>query len=214
MTNVFFLSVFLSVIAPCKQDSAIIIIDGQEQFISPPPPEMDGENGRPVFPEFKKKTSTQIAQEYTDSLTEQLGLDEKQAKKVYKIYLEKAKKEESSMPSGFGSGMRRPSGPPSGGRGGMGGGPGGGMGGMRPPGGGGGQFPSMDQAPSENMPRGTMTNGESEKDREKREKKMKKILTENQYELWQEMELKAAQEREKRLLNEQLLRSMSQPTDE
>ena len=130
----------------------------------------------------------------------ELNLDDKQYKKVYKVYLAQAKKAQSAMqssstgvfPGGGPGGMRggAPGGMPDGGMGMD--GPGGGMpvGGMGMPGGGqggrmGGQRPN---GPPSGMNRPGRVYEESEKDVAARAKKMKKILTDEQFPRWQRME--------------------------
>ena len=145
---------------------------------------------RPPMP-----TPEEIAQRKTEKMDKEISLDEKQVKKIFKIYLkeENAKKEAreggfppmggfpGGGPGGFPGGA--PGGFPGGGPGGFGGGfPGGGggfpgppPGGMRPEG-----FPG-------GMPGGPLTATVNGKDIESdeyidwREKKFKKILTPEQY---------------------------------
>ncbi len=134
--------------------------------------------------EFKRPDPEAVAEHKTKKMDEDLQLTDKQYKKVYKLFLSV----ERSRNSGF-SGMYPPQGgmPPMGGmpggmRGGMPGGmpPGGMMGGM--PGGAppqnfdGGQFP---QRPPMDVP--------DKSEEEKIEKKLRKILTEQQYDRWESL---------------------------
>ncbi len=140
-------------------------------------------------PKMPKEISPEaIAEHKAMKMDEDLELTEKQYKKVYKLFLNV----ERSRISNF-SGMR----PPQGGMPPMGGGPGGMMGGGpggMPPGGmmggmpggmpggappqnfGGGQFP---QGPPMGMP--------DNSEEEKIEKKLRKILTEQQYDRWESL---------------------------
>ncbi len=149
-----------------------------------------------------------VAEMYADMLERDLLLSKKQYKKVYKICLKQAKKTQSEIsayhPAGGPSMMER---------GGMsmnpGQGPGGG--GQRP-GMGGGHGPGVGQMPPQKgkMPHsglsGTeaMLPGESEKDIQEQEKKMKKILDSSQFILWQDMEKKRSdKEKEQKRIEEQ-----------
>lgn len=113
------------------------------------------------------------AKQLTDKMQEELGLTDKQYKKIYKLYLKEQKKMIellSEQPKDFPPrGGERPQGPrpPMGG-------PQGGPG--RP-----GERPEM---------RGPRPDGNSELEelREKNEKKIKKILTDEQYAKWQKMQ--------------------------
>lgn len=142
-----------------------------------PRPEFKGEH-RPM------PTVNEIAQQKTNAMDHELTLTEKQYKKILKYYKEEAEKEREMMEDfpgekpDFGGG-RPPMGGPGMGGPGMGGGfrgpqggfPGGGpgMGGGRPPMGG----PAMG-----------MSDEEMEKYYEKQDKKLKKILTPEQYDRW------------------------------
>lgn len=133
---------------------------------------------RPAEPP-QRMTPEQIATRKTEHLNRELGLTEKQFKKVYKIYLKQAQTLQGEMESRFAERMESGR-PPMGG-------PGGPGGGMRPgPGG-----PDMRGERPEGMPRGMMPGismEESEKDLAARDKKMKKILSEDQYAKWRKLE--------------------------
>ena len=162
---------------------SMMFLLGTAAAAQPMPPQ-----GRPEGPRKEKLSPEKIAQYKTDMIQKEIGLDEKQYKKIYKIYLkeEKAKKKalEGNMmppPGGF------PGGFPGGGPGGFpGGGPGGGFpGGGRPPQGGG---PGMGQgAPPPGMfgEMSVPTVGgkpiDSDEYIEARDKKFRKILTPEQY---------------------------------
>ncbi len=113
----------------------------------------------------------------TRQLTKALLLDEKQAKKVEKVYRHPDTDLSSEMPQQRPEGRpERPEGMPQGGPGGFGGpGMGGPGGGFRGP----GMGPKRDS---------NMDIPVSESERAWREKKMKKILTEAQYEKWLSIE--------------------------
>lgn len=149
-------------------------------------PRHDGE--RPREERRVSATPEQLAQEKTDFLKDRLNLTEKQVKKVYKLYLQQAKKASSvregshggpgpeGMEGGFGGGPRRGGmqGPPSGGGHGPGQGP---RGGMRP-----GGSREGDAAPE--MRAQSQPAFETDEEIAARNKKMKKILTSGQYEQW------------------------------
>jgi len=125
-------------------------------------------------------TPEQIAEEKTEWLDNELSLTEKQRKKVYKLYLKEAKSMQNRHSMG---------GPPPGG-------PGGGQG--RPPMGGGGRPPGggmgHDSQPGDRgqmpqkSPNDDTLSEESEEEISKRETKMEKILTSEQYEQWVSIE--------------------------
>lgn len=143
----------------------------------------------PLSPEKQARNTTQRM----DSL---LGLTEKQYDKLYALHLKEARRKmESDKPAGGPpmEGQRRGGGP--GGRPGFGGGnpPGGGHGmgpggnGHRPPEGGFGQQPPRDFAPSSDAVKEMKKQRKKEEQqRKKMEKKIRKILTEEQYARWQE----------------------------
>lgn len=122
----------------------------------------------------------------TEAMTRELGLTEKQSKKVYKIQLAEQKKIFKYMPTpqrgevkDFGE--RPPRGPR--------------MGGGRPPMGGGfeGRGPGHGPMPphemiQEEQPDPAKVKKELDKAAEKRDKKLKKALTAEQYALWKTME--------------------------
>ena len=152
-----------------------------------------GVQAQPRSAEFprEKMTPERMAADKTDRLTRELGLNAKQTKKVYKIYLKQARTLLGDMESrSFEGGGRPPMGGP-GGPGGFGGpgrpgGPGGPGGGMGP----GGVRPGLPGEPPEGAPR-MMPGGpaeESEKELNARNKKMKKILSAEQYEKWRKIE--------------------------
>ena len=126
-------------------------------------------------------TPERMATDKTDHLTRELGLNAKQTKKVYKIYLKQAQTLLGNMESrSFEGGGRPPMGGP------------GRPGGMRPGGamGPGGGRPGMQVERPEGAPR-MMPGGpaeESEKELNARNKKMKKILSAEQYEKWRKLE--------------------------
>ena len=146
------------------------------------------------------------AKRRANAMQETLGLTDKQYKKVYKLILA----EENEMFEMSNGGPRQQGGMPSGGHGGGMGGPGGGMGGpgggmggfgggMGGPGGGmgpgGGGMPPQGMGGSSNKdPRETMI-----KNAEKREKKMKKILSEEQYAQYQVMREQQREEQRKQM---------------
>ncbi len=135
------------------------------------PQEMKGE--RPHLQRVKPKDR---ARANADTLNALVQLDEKQYKKVYKIFLEEANSIYDLFPNRSGGGR-----PPMGG-----GRPGGfsGGGGRAPMGGysGGGRPPMNGQMKS--FPE------RIKEIQEKREKKLKKILTEEQYQIYDESEFK------------------------
>ncbi|MCD7968963.1 MAG: hypothetical protein LUF87_01240 [Alistipes sp.] len=166
----------------------------------------------------RQKSAEEMAEEKTALVAEKLGLDDKQSKKVYKLYLAQSKELLGSAQANRAQmGMERGGGPGGGGmRGGgpAGGGPGGGgmrgggPAGGRPGGGGPGGPEIRDGQPSEGRPErmGPQPIEESEKSIRKREKKMKKILTAEQFGQWQAMEKEMRYER----LREDFLKPDSQ----
>lgn len=118
------------------------------------------------------------AQRRTDEMDKALNLTEKQYKKIYKLFLKEEKEKVEAMMQRHPGGMNGQ--PPMGGRHPMGGGrpP---MGGGMPPQGGG--FPEG-MSPEERMKEHAE---KMQKEQEKREKKIRKILTEEQYAIWQTM---------------------------
>lgn len=152
--------------------------------LSAQPPQPPRDSTRPAPP--KIQTPEEIAKEQADMMREELGITDKQYKKVYNLI----KKDYESRQQGQGSGDGFP--PPPGGMGGgpgmgggmpMGGGPG--MGGGMPPMGGG---PGMDQGGGNRPPKpeGFEPGYKpvTEEYLEKQEEKLKKILTPEQYEKW------------------------------
>lgn len=124
------------------------------------------------------------AQRRTDEMDKALNLTEKQYKKIYKLFLKEEKEKVEAMMQRHPGGMdgQHP----------MGGSPP--MGGGRPPMGGGmppqgGGFPGMGEFPEGMSPEERMKEHaeKMQKEQEKREKKIRKILTEEQYAIWQTM---------------------------
>ncbi|WP_280751409.1 MULTISPECIES: hypothetical protein [unclassified Parabacteroides] len=153
----------------------------------------------------------EIAEQKAEFYRQELGLDDKQYKKVYKVYLSQAKAlqpKESEMPA-F-SGERPAGGPPGGGQ------PGGGsFGGGRPSGGmppGDGDFNREGRGtmPGRAMPQIPV---ESEKDIAKRDKKMKKILSEGQYLIWLDVEQEIQRKEEERKQKEERVRMFTPPAE-
>ena len=158
---------------------------------------------RPEFPEGgprpehsrMKLTPSQRAEQRTNEMHKAVNLDEKQYKKIYKIFL----KEENAKQNAMGNGA--PMGPPPGGMGGRppqgGGFPGGGftggpgMGGGFPGGPGAGGPPSGMPFPGgfEQMQKPTVGGKEIDSDEyiDAREAKFKKILSARQYDTWRKL---------------------------
>ncbi|MGM9748271.1 MAG: hypothetical protein ACI3ZN_05690 [Candidatus Cryptobacteroides sp.] len=153
--------------------------------------ERGGQHRRNLSPEEKAKNTA-------DRMKKEIGITEKQYKKVYKLFLAEEKtlaeqREERGPQGGFGGpGMGGPHGSFEGGRGGFGGpgmgGPQGGRGGFGGPQGGHGG-PGMGEGPQGQRPefgRPGPDAGLSDEYIEKREKKLKKILKEDKYQQWRE----------------------------
>ena len=154
--------------------------------VSAQPPRPQGGHGpRPE----KRLSPDEIARKKTDDMDKVLSLDEKQYKKIYRIYL----KEENARQQAFES--MGPMGPPPGGMPPMGGGfpgsggfsggfPGGFSGAGGPPPGmmGGGMPPMGDWEPAKPQVGGKDIDSDEYIDA--REKKFQKILTEEQYRKW------------------------------
>lgn len=133
---------------------------------------------------FGKMSSTEQAQQITEQLTRELNLDNKQAKKVEKIYttfFDAMQNDRPQMgefppmggPNGrFGGGM-----PPQGGRPDMGNGEHPQMNGQRPP-----------MGPRPDMMGDEVSQSEMDKAIKKRDKNMRKILNDKQYNAWCEFE--------------------------
>lgn len=117
------------------------------------------------------------AQRRTDEMDKALNLTEKQYKKIYKLFLKEEKEKVEAMMQRHPGGMNGQ--PPMAGRPPMGGG-------MPPQGGG---FPGMGGFPEGMSPEERMKEHaeKMQKEQEKREKKIRKILTEEQYAIWQTM---------------------------
>ena len=124
-----------------------------------------------------------IATQMTDQMQESLQLTEKQYKKIYKLNLKEQKEHFKAMQN---SGEQRP---PMGGPGMRGGRP---MGGGEPPMMGEGGFPGgMGERPMMNKEQDSAD--AQKKAAETKEKKIKKILTTEQYEKWQAQQASARQ---------------------
>ena len=141
-----------------------------------------GPDGGPFRPQFEQQDPAQIAQEQTDRLNDLVSLTPKQYKKIYKFNKKQAQerqdaREEMAFPG-------RPEGFP--------GGMGPGMGGGRP------ERPPMGQRPEGMGPGGPRGDGQfrrgprseemqqlMEEQQAKREKQYRKILTEEQYRIWE-----------------------------
>jgi len=149
-------------------------------------PQPQGGN-RPAPPQMK--SPEELARAKSDMMKSEVGLSEKQYKKVYKLFKKDFEYRQNQAKNAFGGGM-----PPMGGGPGM-GGPGGGMppmggSGMGNPGGGmpGGQ--GMGDAPQgprpEGMPDGKRPDVDIVSDEyiEKQEQKLKKILNAEQFSQW------------------------------
>ena len=138
-------------------------------------------------PEFKGKhrpmpTVDEIAQQRADVMNQELTLSEKQYKKILKYFKAQVEKEREIMQAGKPQGM--PEGFPGGGRHDFGGGrpP---MGGTGPQGGFPGSGPGMSGGrPPMGGPGMAASDEEMEKYYEKQDKKLKKILTAEQYGKW------------------------------
>jgi Spy/CpxP family protein refolding chaperone len=115
-----------------------------------------GEQGMHQLPQSAEK----IARHQAKAMQKAVDLNEKQYDKIYSLYLKEENARRKQMTSQGGGGM-------------MGGGPGMGGGPQGGPGMGGGR-PQMSQNDAKTL----------EKQRQKREKKIKKILTAEQYEKW------------------------------
>ncbi len=143
----------------------------------PPAPAGQGEGQ----PQQEIPSPEKIARKMTDDMNKELQLTEEQYNKLYDLYLKDQKEQLSNRQSG----MRNTPPPPGGGGGGMGRPP---MGGGRPPMGG-GHPPMMDGRRPEGPPPTDAESAEKQqKELKKREKKMRKILTEEQFEKWQTIE--------------------------
>lgn len=148
----------------------------QEEFNEMRPPFPQQEEGKAPFKEVPNPEKS--AKRITEEMSKELGLTEKQYKKVYKVIL---KEQKTLVENSFGQNRppMMPGGPEAGGRPMMGNpgerppmgmGPGGGMPSQRPP--------RMDEDQAEVL----------EKARKTKEKKLKKILSDEQYTQWQEMQ--------------------------
>ena len=167
--------------------SMIVILSALPQAQAQPMPPHRG----PGRPHKEMLNPEQTAQKKAKKMQDEVGLDEKQYKKIYKIYL---KEEQAKKEAAEGRMMPPPGGFPGGGPGGFPGGmPMGGPGGGFPSGG----FPPQGMGPG--MGHGTPPPGafggmeaptvggkaiDSDEYIEAREKKFKKILTPDQYKLF------------------------------
>ena len=144
---------------------------------------------RPERPQVKERpTVEQEAQMKTDQMTAELGLDEKQVKKVYKFFKSDIEyRRENFEFSGSVPGGNFPAPPKGGFPGGQGGFPVGGPGGMGPggprPGGGPGMRPGN---PPSGMPAfsGVVDPEELEKYNAKQDKKLRMIIGDENFEKW------------------------------
>lgn len=177
---------------------------------SPERPAMNA--GRPA-----ETTPEESARRKTDILQEELELDGKQYKKVYKLYLKQANKELSSsrspQNSEFSGGMSGGQGSGMGPGGGMQGGPPSGMGmsggGRQPSMGGGmpeGSDPRMQSERMQNVSGKNMDGPYLEGDKEiaAKEKKMEKILSPVQYSKWLHWEQDDRQMRARRIIQQDM----------
>lgn len=153
----------------------------QEEFNEMRPPFPQQEEGKAPFKEVPNPEKS--AKRITEEMSKELGLTEKQYRKVYKVIL---KEQKTLVENSFGQNRppMMPSGPEEGGRPMM------GNPGERPPMGMGPEGMSHPRPPrmDEDMTK------ELEKARQKKEKKLKKILTDEQYTRWQEIQLKRKNE--------------------
>jgi hypothetical protein len=145
---------------------------------------------RPMEPP-KRPTAEQMAESRTRAMDTLLNLDAKQYKKIYNMNLKEAKEKvawmESKSKSSNSNGMSEM---PMGGGPGMGGGGMGQGGGMPPMGGGMGQGgPGMEGRMGQGSPRMQKDDEETiEKEKAKKAKQLKKILTPEQFQIWQKDE--------------------------
>lgn len=141
-----------------------------------------GQNSETGMPrKAEEKDIKEMASARTSQVTKELGLTQKQAKKIYKLIYEELSE---MMPE---ANTEKPSGS-------MQGGPGGGRPGMRPQGGRPGN-PGMtgQDRPGMNQPRSReglegLSDSQRFERQENREKKYAKILTEEQFRRWKHME--------------------------
>ena len=127
------------------------------------------------MPQREKLTAKQRAERRTDRMSEVLNLDQKQYKKIYKIYLKEENARDAAMPTDF------PMGPPPGGF--PGGFPGGGFPGGPPAG---MPFPGGFGEPQ--RPQVGGKDIDSDEYMDARDEKFRKILTPEQYSAWQNIE--------------------------
>ncbi len=158
-----------------------IPVMAQEEFPDMQPPFPQQEEGKAPFKEIPNPEKS--AKRITEEMAKELNLTEKQYKKVYKLIL----KEQKSLIENRMGQMRPPMMPGNPGEGEM---PMMGQPGERPPMGMGSEGMSHPKPPrmDEDMAK------ELEKARQKKEKKLKKILTDEQYTRWQEIQLKRKNE--------------------
>ena len=124
----------------------------------------------------QRMTAESYAEQKTEALTAALSLDAKQTKEVNKIYLASGRKLFPTMPASGGNSGSAPRG--------------GGGGGGEGFGGGSGPSNNLNFGPSQRR----VVAGESDKDIANREKKMKKLLREEQYAQWTSMEVEFNQQ--------------------
>lgn len=175
----------------CIAVAAVLLMCGQVRAQDPVKP------ARPMEPP-KRPTAEQMAESRTREMDTLLNLDAKQYKKIYKMNLKDAKEmlagmESKSKSSNGTSEMSMGGAPGMGGGMGQGGpGMGGGMGqggGMPPMGGMGQGAPEMGGRMGQGSPRMQKDDEETiEKEKAKRAKQLKKILTQGQFQIWQKDE--------------------------
>lgn len=159
-------------------------------------PQQSRPQGQPQRNEIRPPVSAEdAATRKTGILRSELSLTDKQYKKVYKLYLKQAEQATAPIssqgkPMAQGMGGPRPGGvrPGGGGMGGPGGGMGGPGGGMGGPGG--GMGPGGGHGPGQTglQPRSDEPYFEAEKEIAARDKKMKRILSADQYAKWKPWE--------------------------
>lgn len=163
-------------------------------------PALAQNEGRPQPQDLREMpTPEKIARGIADKMKATVGLSDKQYNKVYKLYYKTEKKLASSQsgnqngprpPMGMGGGM-----PPQGGFGGgdFGGGDFGGM----PPQGGFGPGADDDDSFGERSDKANDSMAKREAAMQKLDKKLKKILSEQQYTSWKEIQAKEQADRQK-----------------
>lgn len=169
----------------CMAVCAVLLGGGNVMTAQTPDMGMPGQSEGQFTHEYVSPEET--ARKTTDHMNAVLGLSEKQYKKLYKQNLKWAREDAENNSPKPPMGDRR-GGRPDFGNGGGPGGPGGfgqGPGGGRPPQGMGGRPPQgMDNAQRDMSPEELQK--KMEKQRQKRDKKLRKLLTEEQYARWTE----------------------------